>query len=125
MVLLLAVAMLAAGGGCVLFVAGAAAGAGAAGYAYIEGVLKSTEQAPLDRAWTATLGAMKDLEFPVTKQSKDALTGHITARNASDKKIDIDLKKVSDKATEISIRVGTFGDENLSRVILDKIKKRL
>jgi hypothetical protein len=113
------------GGGCVLFVAGAAAGAGVAGYAYVSGILKSTEQASLDHAWTATLGAMKDLEFPVTKQAKDALTGHLTARNAGDKKIDIDLKKISDKATEISIRVGTFGDENLSRVILGKIKKRL
>src|SRR6516162_4447356 len=101
LLLVLSLAALAAGSGCVLFVAGAAAGAGAAGYAYVNGVLKSTEQAPLDHAWTATLGAMKDLEYSVTKQSKDALTGHITARNASDTKIDIDLKKISDKATEL------------------------
>jgi hypothetical protein len=117
--------VLCATAGCALFVVGAAAGAGAAGYAYVEGILKSTEQASLNRVWSASLGAMKDLEFPITKQVKDALTGNITARNARDKKIDIQLKKISDDTTEISIRVGTFGDENLSRVILDKIKKRL
>ena len=125
LVLSLSAVLLAGGGGCALFVVGAAAGAGAAGYAYVKGELKATEQASLDRTWAASLGAMKDLEFPITKQSKDALTGHLTARNASDKKIEIDLKKISDKATEITIRVGTFGDENLSRVILEKIRKRL
>src|SRR5262245_32024344 len=111
--------------GCLLFVAGAAAGAGAAGYAYANGVLKATEPAPLDRVWSASVDAMKDLEYSITKQAKDALTGNLTARNASDKKIEIQMKKLSENSTEISIRVGTFGDENLSRVILDKIKKRL
>ena len=118
-------ALLSATSGCILFVAGAAAGAGAAGYAYVNGVLKATEPASLDRVWSASIDAMKDLQYSVTKQAKDALTGNLTARTASDKKIEIELKKVSDNSTEISIRVGTFGDENLSRVILDKIKKRL
>lgn len=43
-------------------------------------------------------------------------------RNSADKKMLIKLKKVSDGATEIRIRVGTFGDESMSRLILDKIK---
>ena len=123
--ILLASALVSLTGGCLLFVAGAAAGAGAAGYAYVNGVLKATEPASLDRVWSASTGAMKDLEYRISKQTKDALTGELIARNASDKKIEIQLKKVSDNSTEISIRVGTFGDENLSRVILDKIKKRL
>src|SRR5262245_842241 len=122
---LLCSALLLATSGCLLFVAGAAAGAGAAGYAYANGVLKATEPSPLDNVWSATIGAMKDLQYSVTKQAKDALTGDLTARTATDKKIEIQLKKLSDNSTEISIRVGTFGDENLSRVILDKIKNRL
>jgi hypothetical protein len=110
--------------GCVgALVAGAAAGAG--GYAYVKGELKATESAPLDRMWNATLAAMKDLEFPVTSQRKDALEAELTARNASDKKVAIKLKKVSEAATEVHIRVGTLGDEALSRVIMEKIKARL
>jgi len=111
--------------GCLLFVAGGAAAAGAGGYAYVRGEGVSTESAPLDRTWKAALAAMKDLEYPVTSQKKDALQAELTARNASDKKITVSLKKVSDTATEVRIRVGTFGDETLSRVILDKIKKNL
>jgi Protein of unknown function (DUF3568) len=49
----------------------------------------------------------------------------LTARNASDKRIVVHLKKMSDTVTEIRVRVGTFGDEALSRVILDKINQHL
>jgi hypothetical protein len=37
----------------------------------------------------------------------------------------VKLEKQSDTVTEIRIRVGTFGDEALSRQILDKIKTHL
>jgi hypothetical protein len=111
--------------GCAVVAVGAAAGAGAAGYAYVSGVLISTESASLDRTWNATLAAMKELEFPVTSQRKDALQASLVARNAYDKKISIRLKKVAEQSTEVRIRVGTFGDETASRAILEKIKKRL
>jgi hypothetical protein len=121
--MVLAAALLAVGGGCaVLVVGGAAAAVGVGTYAYINGELKGTEAASLDQAYTASLAAMKDLEFPITNKSKDALQAEVLARNSADKKILIKLKKVSDGATEIRIRVGTFGDESLSRLILDKIK---
>ena len=108
--------------GCVLFVAGAAAAAGVGTYAYVNGELKGSEAVSLDKAWDASQAAMKDLEFPITTKSKDALQAELTARNSADKKIVIALKKVSDGATEIRIRVGTFGDESLSQLILEKIK---
>jgi hypothetical protein len=109
--------------GCAAVVVGGAAGVGT--YAYIRGELKVTENAVLDRAWSASQTAMKDLEFSVTTQQKDALQGRIIARTAMDKKVEINLKKISDNLTEIRIRIGTFGDEELSRVIIQKIEKRL
>lgn len=109
--------------GCAALVVGGAAGAGT--YAYVKGELKVTENATLDRAWRATQAAMNDLEFTVTSQARDALAGRLIARTALDKKIEIHLAKTGEKLTEIRIRVGTFGDEDLSRVIHDKIKQRL
>ncbi|MCX8089907.1 MAG: DUF3568 domain-containing protein [Verrucomicrobiae bacterium] len=111
--------------GCAVVAVGAAAGAGAASYAYVNGVLKSTESATLDRTWNATLAAMKDLQFYVSSQRKDALQADLVARNAFDKKISVRLKKVAEQSTEVRIRVGTFGDEAASRAILEKIKQRL
>jgi len=110
--------------GCAVLLIGGGAAAGIGGYAFVKGELKSTESAPLDRVWTATLAAMEELKFPVTTQDKDALTAHLVARTAQDKKIHIRLKALSDNSTEIRIRVGTFGDEALSLLILEKIKKK-
>ena len=109
--------------GCAAVIIGGAAGAGT--YAYIRGEMKGNENASLDRTWTATLAAMKDLEFSVTTQQKDALQGRIVARTALDKKIEINVTKISDSLTEIKIRVGTFGDQMLSHTIVQSIEKRL
>ncbi|MGA2280605.1 MAG: DUF3568 family protein [Verrucomicrobiota bacterium] len=125
LITVLMASLLALVSGCALFVVGAAAGAGAAGYAWVNGEIKTTESASLDRTWNATLAAMKDLEFPVTSQAKDALEANLTARNASNTSISVKLKNLSNASTEIRIRVGTFGDESLSRTILNKINSHL
>ena len=50
---------------------------------------------------------------------------NLTARNASNTDINIKLKYLSNTSTEIRIRVGTFGDEAMSRTILNKINSHL
>ena len=59
-----------------------------------------------------------------TDGGKDAFNAELTARGSGDKKIQIKLQKKTEKVTEIKIRVGLFGDESMSRQILDKIKSR-
>jgi hypothetical protein len=108
--------------GCLLFVAGAAAGAGVGTYAYVSGELRSSEAVKLDKAWNAAQAAMKDLGYTVTEKQKNGLEGKLIARGPGDKKVQVNLVKKSDTVTEIRVRVGTFGDEGLSRQILDKIK---
>jgi hypothetical protein len=115
-------AVLALGSGCALFVVGAAAGAGVGTYAYVDGELKSTETVAYETACTATLAGLKDLGFAIVEDKKDALTDKITARSTADKKVYITLTKQSPTATEIRIRVGTFGDQTQSEQILGKIK---
>jgi Protein of unknown function (DUF3568) len=115
-------AALALGSGCALFVVGAAAGAGAGTYAYVDGELKETESVSYDTACTATLAAMKDLGFAVVENKSDALSAKITAVSTADKKVYVTLTKQSATSTQISIRVGTFGDQTQSEQILAKIK---
>ena len=125
MMTVLIASLLALTNGCFLFVVGAAAGAGAAGYAYVNGEEKTTVAFSMNQTWDASLAAMKDLQFPVTNQAKDALQGNLDARNASNTNISIKLKYIFNTSTEIRIRVGTFGDESLSRIILNKINSHL
>jgi hypothetical protein len=122
---LLAVLMAAAlpfGSGCALFLVGGAAAAGAGTVAYVNGELEETEDVAYETAYNAALAAMSDLQYTVVDKSRNLLTIKIVARTIGDKRIQVMLDKQSATVTEIRVRVGTFGDESLSRQILDKIK---
>ena len=111
--------------GCALFLIGGAAAAGAGTVIYLDGQLKDTEPASLDHAHAATLAGLRDLQFAVVSDAKDGITDKIIARTGNDKKVAILLTKQADTITEIRIRVGTFGDEPVSRQVLEKIKGHL
>ena len=111
------------GVGCLAVVVGAAAGVGT--YAYIKGELSDTEEAPLDRAYAATQAAVKDLEYKVKEEAKDVLKARVVAEAADKTEIRIGLESKGEKLTKFSIRVGVFGDEGKSRLIMDKIRKHL
>ncbi|MEY4385174.1 MAG: hypothetical protein RLY20_457 [Verrucomicrobiota bacterium] len=107
--------------GCAAVIVGAGAGAGV--YAYVRGEMKGNENHSLDQTWAATQAAMKDLQFNVSSQQKDALQARLIARTAMDKRIEINLTKITDNTTEVTIRVGTFGDQTLSHTIVQAIEK--
>jgi hypothetical protein len=112
--------------GCLAAAAvGGAAAAGAGTVAYIKGELRATEEASLNRTWSATVAAADDLRFLVTNKIKDDVSAELDAKTADNKTVKIQLKRVSKNLTDISIRIGTFGDESLSRYILSKIEARL
>lgn len=110
--------------GCVaaLLVGG---GAGAGTVAYLKGELKSTEEASIGSVWQAAQKAMKDLEFVVTSEEKDNLSAKLIAHGSDDTKIEINLESASARLTTVRIRVGVFGNEALSRLTLERIKKHL
>ena len=112
-----------AGSGCLALAAGAAAGIGT--YAYVKGELKSTFDSGLDRTWDATQQAIDDLQFTVKERSKDALQAREVAREADGTDVKVALESKGEKITEVRVRVGVFGNESQSRLIMDKIKARL
>ncbi|MGQ3684288.1 MAG: DUF3568 family protein [Candidatus Loosdrechtia sp.] len=111
--------------GCVAVPLIVGGGAGAGTVAYLKGELKSLEEASLDKTWQATHKALKDLEFIITSEEKNSLSAKAVARGTANKRVEINLKNVSGNLTEVKIRVGIFGEESLSRLILERIKKYL
>jgi len=110
--------------GCALLLIGGGAVTGAGTVAYLNGELKSTENTNIDVLYDNVIKAIKNLEFYLIEQKKDKLTASIIARNSEDKKIVIRLRKTREDITELRIRVGMFGDEALSRNILNEIQKQ-
>ena len=111
--------------GCVVAAVGAAAAAGYGAYKYAKGELRNTESVSLDKAWSATQAGIKDLEFRVIEQAKDALEAKLVAVKVDNKEVKIHLESLDQASTSFSIRVGTIGDEEMSRRVMDAIRKHL
>ena len=105
--------------GCV---AVAAAGAAGASVAWIRGALEVNLEDSLDDVYGATRKAIRGLEFAPVNERKSGVDATVVARTALDKRVEVILKRVGDKTTHVSIRVGVFGDEAMSLSILDRIK---
>jgi hypothetical protein len=108
--------------GCVVVAAGAV---GAGAVAYVRGSLESSLEANLDTAYAATQRALAQLEFAKIEQSRSGVDARLVHRTALDKKVEIKLKKVTERLTKIEIRVGVVGDQELSLTLLDKIRSEL
>lgn len=108
--------------GCLAVAAGAA---GAGTVAYIRGQLEASVSHNIDAVDRAANRAAEQLRFAKINESADALTRVITLRTAEDKKIEVKISRSTDTLTQIRIRVGVFGDEALSRLLLEKIQANL
>jgi hypothetical protein len=109
--------------GCIAAAAGAAAGAGAV--VYVKGMLEETVSYPTPVVYRATLAALQDLKVPVLEDKHDNLNTELKAKFADNTYLWIWIDSVSSTASTLKIRVGTFGEENRSRQVLDAIHRRL
>ena len=107
--------------GCVGLVA---VGAGAGTMAYIRGDLEVESTKPVDQVMAAIEQTCTELNFNIDKKETKAFTGTVVA--------DSDFGRVVFKAearkpekTQISIRVGPFGDRGASELIYEKLKPNL
>lgn len=112
--------------GCAAAVlAGAAGGAGVGTAAYIEGEHSRVHSANLDRTWTATLDALKQMNIRVEKSDKDALGGIVEARRADGTDVKIKEEPAEGNTTRVKVRIGMFGDQNGSEAIQNTIARIL
>ena len=98
---------------------------GTPGVTYGEISLAASLDGGLDQAARATDTALQQLTFAGVSEHRDSLNDTIVARTAANKLVEIQLTSVSETLTKVTIQVGAFGDEALSRSILAKIKEGL
>lgn len=110
-------------GGCVAAVVGAGAGAG--GYSYIKGELKSTYDMPIKALWPQTVSALNSLDLTVGSKNVDALGGKIEARRRDGTLVKVRFKPESERSTTVGVRVGTFGSRKASEQVHNAIRKQI
>ena len=108
--------------GCVAVVAG---GAAAGTVAYVRGELRTVLEADMNTSAAAVENARAKLEVFSQSGAKDQLSGKYVWRTADDRRVQIHLRKQTNTTTELTIRVGVFGDEAFSRIIYDTIRQGL
>jgi hypothetical protein len=121
MMVLMGVVMLQLTGCALLLVGGAAAGAAAAGVMYNEGELRADLEAKPPEILQATERAFRDLIWTKESAKASATDGLATARTATGREVTVTINRKTENVSRIGIRIGTFGDENLSRLLYDKI----
>jgi len=115
-------AMLFCSTGCGAVLVGGAAAVGT--YAYMNGQAKGTYNSSIKNAFSASLATCKELSIPVTKETMDGASSEITGKYYGDT-VTISLDLVGDNLTEITVRVGYFGNESASRRIHNAISQKL
>ncbi len=110
-------------GGCLALGVGAAAGA--AGLAFAEGSLRGTVKGTPVQVVNSAQATLKDMGFTIQDAAGDAAEGHVDGKTANGRNISILTKDAGGGTSDISIRVGTFGDEALSRDIYNRIASRM
>jgi uncharacterized protein DUF3568 len=118
--------------GCLWLAASAAVGGAAgAGYVYYKGKVSRPYSANLNDVSAAAHTALTELGMRVDSEGHDAVSGMIHSQLANGEKVRIwlDVKESKMPAegplTVVSIRVGTFGDEEASVRILNQIDMHL
>jgi hypothetical protein len=102
---------------------GAAAGGGT--IAYINGKYSMNMDGSLKDIYNASLKAVQNNDnYVITKKSitpTDALVEGNTKSDSTD--FYVEVEKLTDKASKVTIKFGTFGDRTQSATLMDQIQK--
>jgi len=77
------------------------------------------------KATDAAKDALQELKLQNIEAKSTALDGVATGFTADKKKITVDVRKVTDTTSEVSVNVGTMGDPELGKEIIARIRKDL
>jgi hypothetical protein len=100
-------------------------GAGTSAIAFATGELKSTEEAPLAEIDSACLEAIDRLGYEDLEVERAADRVRFRAQTPGREPVDIRAIAKAPDRTEIRIRIGVFGDETTSRLVLEEIQQSI
>lgn len=109
--------------GCALVAGGLIGGSTAA---YLKGVLKTKESASFDKVWFAVVEVVEQQDLEIVRKESNEGRALIEAKlRDQDKLVYLIVKYDKPEVTELSIRVGIWGNEEESRRILKLIHEKL
>ncbi|MCK5512227.1 MAG: DUF3568 family protein [Thermodesulfovibrionia bacterium] len=109
--------------GCEVVLLGAGAGLGVGTYRFIEGNLERTYPLSYTSAWDSTNTALSNLYISVTSSINEDVKGTIESVRKDGIKVVVVLTDRGQNVTDISIRVGFWGNREDAERMHDEIKR--
>jgi len=89
------------------------------------GTYDAVVKADTIKATKAAAEVLEEMEFTILENKSSEVDGVVKAKTARDVPVNITVRTEGKGLSNVSIRVGDFGDEAMSLMILDKIKAEL
>jgi hypothetical protein len=102
----------------------AAAGAGA-GAAYFQGILEGLVVGSVADVTDAAEQVLPTMGIAVEEVERSPNMSVVRGRTSGGQEVEVRVRRLTRLTTELSVRIGWFGDEPLSRRIYDRIEERL
>ena len=122
---LLGMSLLASLNGCVTTAVGGGPNAAAGTYNYFSRNLEVLYGIPLADVWPRALAAVESLQLHIDRQRIDGLGGEIQARRPDGTKVCVYLNPLGDHSTSVSVRVGFWGDREMSERVQRTIRQQI
>ena len=122
---LLGMSLLASINGCVTTAVGGGPNAAAGTYSYLSRNLEVIYGIPLADVWPRALAAVESLQLHIDRQRIDGLGGEIQARRPDGTTVQVCLKPTGDHSTSVSVRVGFWGDREMSERVQRTIRQQV
>ncbi len=117
----LAVAFIGLLNGCVVAVAGAVAGV-----AYVKGVAAKAYDADMEKAKASVNMVFGTLEVNKTEEAGDKFNYTMNGKtDGGTTSVEVKLKALTEKTTEVSVRFGVFGDKRKSFMFFEELEKHI
>ena len=110
---------------CLLLLGAAAVGAGAGTVAYVDGKYTMNMNGNMKEVYNAAVKTVKHNDnFVISEQALSNKKGLIKgSTKINDTSFTIEVEKITDNASKVSVRIGTFGDQEVSANLMNEIQK--
>ena len=122
---LLGMSLLVSVSGCATTGVGGGPNVTAGTYYYFTRELEVIYGIPLADVWPRALAAVEGLQLHIDRQRIDGLGGEIQARRPDGTNVQVDLKPTGDHSTSISVRIGFWGDREMSERVQRAIRQQI
>jgi hypothetical protein len=92
---------------------------------FTDGILRAEFRADPVSTYDASWAALGDFNMKITNSKRDSTGGFIHAVQPDGTEVNMELRTRDQETTTVAIRVGTQGDEELSRAISRRISVHL